>query len=60
MSVLRLLSLSELSRLREIIRILIRYGLDDLVGYLKLNPLLAAKDRLLLRRAHQNDPPLSD
>jgi len=55
-SVLRLLSLSELSRLREIIRILIRYGLDDLVGYLKLNPLLAAKDRLLLRRAHQNDP----
>ena len=56
MSVLRLLSLSELARLREIIRILIRYGLDDLVGYLKLSPLIAAKDRLLLRRAPQNDP----
>ena len=56
MSVLRLLSLSELARLREIIRILIRYGFDDLVGYLKISPLIAAKDRLLLRRAPQNDP----
>ena len=56
MSVLRLLSLSELARLREIIRILIRYGLDDLVGYLKISPLIAAKDRILLRRAPQNDP----
>ena len=56
MSVLRLLSLSELARLREIIRIMIRYGLDDLVGYLKISPLIAAKDRILLRRAPQSDP----
>jgi ubiquinone biosynthesis protein len=56
LSVLRLLSLSELARLREIIRIMIRYGLDDLVGYLKISPLIAAKDRILLRRAPQSDP----
>ncbi|EQD24975.1 MAG: hypothetical protein D084_Lepto4C00294G0001, partial [Leptospirillum sp. Group IV 'UBA BS'] len=56
MSVIRLLPLSELARLREIVHILVKYGFEDMVGFLRLNPLKAAGDRLLFRKAPASEP----
>lgn len=56
MSLARLLTLSELARLREIIGILMRYGLGDVVSFLKLDPLLAVGQRLLFRKVQSTDP----
>lgn len=56
MSVIRLLPLSELSRLREIVHILVKYGFEDMIGFLKLNPLKAAGDRLLFRKPQVSEP----
>jgi ubiquinone biosynthesis protein len=55
-SVLRLLNLSELSRLREIIQILVKYGLGDVVSYLKLDPLRAMGQRLLFQKVRLTEP----
>jgi len=56
MSVLRLLNLSELARLREIIRILVKYGLGDVVSYLKLDPLKAVGQRLFFQKVRSSEP----
>ena len=56
MSVLKLLTFSELARLREIIHILMKYGLGDIVSYLKLDPLKALGQRLFMQKASVTDP----
>jgi ubiquinone biosynthesis protein len=56
MSVLKLLTLSELARLREIIHILMKYGLGDIVSYLKLDPLKALGQRLFMQKVPVTDP----
>jgi ubiquinone biosynthesis protein len=50
------MKLSELARLREIIRILVKYGLGDVVSYLKLDPLKAVGQRLFFQKVRSSEP----
>ncbi len=50
MSVIDLLPLSELARVKDVVRILIKYGFEDVVEFLRLSPLKTAGGRLLFRK----------